>query len=79
MDTSGRAACIPAPVEGAYVWMLRYIELNPVRTKLTISAEEYWWSSARYHLGREPTPEMLDLNHGRRSVPFGYPEFARLL
>jgi putative transposase len=49
-------------VEGPYVWMtLRYIELNPVRAKLTVAAEEYPWSSAPYHFGRASAPEMLDL------------------
>jgi putative transposase len=32
----------------------RYIELNPVRAKLTLNAEEWPWSSARAHLsGRD--------------------------
>jgi len=29
----------------------RYVELNPVKTGMVRSAEEYPWSSARFHLG----------------------------
>ena len=49
------------PVEGPYVWMtLRYIELNPVRAHIAESPEEYPWSSARYHLGKQPPPNPLE-------------------
>jgi len=30
----------------------RYVELNPVRAKVVEKAEDWRWSSARYHLGR---------------------------
>jgi putative transposase len=29
----------------------RYVELNPVKAGMVRSAEEYRWSSARFHLG----------------------------
>jgi putative transposase len=29
----------------------RYVELNPVKAGMVRSAEEYPWSSARFHLG----------------------------
>ena len=29
----------------------RYVELNPVKSGMVRSAEEYRWSSARFHLG----------------------------
>lgn len=32
---------------------IRYIENNPVRAKLVKSAEEWKWSSAKYHLNKE--------------------------
>jgi putative transposase len=50
------------PVEGRYVWMtLRYLELNPVRAQIAESPEDYPWSSARYHVGRQPPPNLLDM------------------
>jgi putative transposase len=50
------------PVEGPYVWMtLRYIELNPVRARIAVMPEDYSWSSAQYHLGRQSPPEMLEV------------------
>lgn len=37
----------------AYLWeVTRYIERNPVRAKLTMSPEEYLWSSAKFNTGK---------------------------
>jgi putative transposase len=35
---------------------VRYVELNPVRSKMVASPEEYPWSSARSHITRTPDP-----------------------
>lgn len=35
---------------------LRYVERNPVRAKIVRKAEDYLWSSARGHCGRETNP-----------------------
>ena len=48
---------------------LRYVELNPVRARLTKTAEDYRWSSNRAHLGLEAPPEWLDLNEFLRRWP----------
>jgi len=43
-----------SPLDEAYLWeCIRYIENNPVRAKMVNKAEEYKWSSARYHCGLE--------------------------
>jgi putative transposase len=34
----------------------RYVELNPVHAGMVRSAEDYLWSSARFHLGLIPRP-----------------------
>ena len=34
---------------------VRYVELNPVRAGMTEIAEDWEWSSARYHLGLRTT------------------------
>ncbi len=40
------------PMDDPYfIAAARYVERNPVRAKICKSAEEYQWSSARYHLG----------------------------
>jgi len=39
-----------SPLDEDYLWeCIRYIENNPVRAKMVNKAEEYKWSSARYH------------------------------
>ena len=37
----------------------RYIHLNPVRAKMVGAPEEYNWSSHKYYIGKEKTPEWL--------------------
>jgi hypothetical protein len=37
----------------------RYIHLNPVRAKMVGAPEEYDWSSYKYYIGKEKTPEWL--------------------
>ena len=39
---------------------LRYVELNPVRAQLVKHPADFRWSSARAHLGLDPTPPWLD-------------------
>jgi len=46
-----------------YVWAVaRYIENNPVVAGLVNSADEYEWSSARYHLQVKPDPLIKKLS-----------------
>jgi putative transposase len=40
---------------------LAYVERNPVRANLAFDAENYPWSSAAAHTGRDPTPPFLCL------------------
>jgi len=41
-----------SPMDENYFWeCIRYIENNPVRANIVGKAEEYKWSSARYHCG----------------------------
>jgi putative transposase len=62
---------------GRRVWAaLRYVELNPVRARLVASPERYRWSSARFHLGLEPTPSLL--NHDRHPM-LSAPEWSEWL
>ncbi|MBF0416383.1 MAG: transposase [Magnetococcales bacterium] len=61
----GRFASFPL-YEEYLLAATRYVELNPVRARLTASPEEYPWSSARAHLSRQDdrlvkTKPMLDL------------------
>lgn len=59
------------PVEGRYVWLtLRYIERNPVRAQITQSPEDYPWSTACYHVGKQPPPNLLDWNAWREQWSF---------
>ncbi len=39
---------------------MRYIELNPVRAGMCLSAEDYRWSSCAHHLGRRSDPLVND-------------------
>lgn len=59
-----------------HLWMaLRYVELNPVRANMVAKAEQYPWSSARYHLGLVPAPPLLN----QRLALAGAEEWARWL
>lgn len=41
-------------LDEAHLWAAtRYVERNPVRAGLVVSAEDYAWSSAAFHLGRK--------------------------
>jgi putative transposase len=49
------------PLEDNRLWAaLRYVERNPVRAGLIVSAADWEWSSARAHLGFGPFPRGLD-------------------
>ena len=39
---------------------VRYVERNPVRAKVVKKAEEYLWSSARFHVKRQKNPLLSD-------------------
>jgi putative transposase len=43
---------------------LRYVELNPVRSRLVDKAEDYRWSSARAHCGQWDDPLLAPLPQG---------------
>ena len=43
-----------SPLDEDYVWAaIRYVELNPVRSRMTERAENYPWSSAAAHCGAD--------------------------
>lgn len=42
------------PLSGAHLWpAIKYVERNPVRARMVRRAENYGWSSAREHVGRD--------------------------
>ncbi len=45
---------------------LRYVELNPIRARIVDWVEDFRWSSARAHLGLEPSPAWLDTGEFHR-------------
>ena len=48
----GGTCFFSCPVDNTYfIAAARYVERNPVRAKICKSAEDYKWSSAKYHLG----------------------------
>ena len=49
------------PLRDSHVWFaLRYVEQNPVRARLTPSAERYPWSSAQAHVTGADDARVLD-------------------
>ena len=46
--------------------VMRYVELNPVRSALVRSASDYAWSSAVTHLGGTDVAELLDVERWRK-------------
>lgn len=57
----GRYKCSPIETERYLLTCLRYVDLNPVRARLTHAAEDYPWSSYRAHVGRTNC-EWLDVD-----------------
>jgi len=57
------------PLSERHLWIgLRYVEANPVRTRLAATAEEYRWSSAGAHLnGNRDQATLLDWEFWERS------------
>ncbi|MBV9268848.1 MAG: transposase [Acidobacteriaceae bacterium] len=52
---------------GTHFWRaLRYVELNPVRAGLVEVADEYLYSSAAVHTGRQSAPSWLNLEIWRQ-------------
>jgi putative transposase len=49
----GRFASYPMD-EAHLLTAIRYVELNPVKAKLAVRAEDWLWSSARAHVRNEP-------------------------
>jgi len=57
-----QARCFSCPLDRAHLWRaIAYEERNPVRAGVVDTAEEYRWSSARAHLGRDHADGFLDL------------------
>lgn len=50
----GRFSSFPMDEKHLY-YAARYVELNPVRAGICNKAEDYLWSSARCHLGKDAT------------------------
>jgi putative transposase len=46
--------------EGHFLTAVRYVEMNPVRAGMIQRAEEYPWSSARFHCGLVATDVLVD-------------------
>ena len=43
-----------------FIAAARYVERNPVRAKMHKQPQEYYWSSARYHLGLEERNSLIE-------------------
>jgi len=57
-----QARYFSCPLDHAHLWRaIAYVERNPVRAGMVETAEEYRWSSARAHLGRDHLDAFLDL------------------
>ena len=53
-------------LDDAHLWAaLRYVERNPVRAGLRAASEDWTWSSAAAHVGRQASPPWLDLSPWR--------------
>ena len=51
------------PLDAGHTWAaLRYVECNPVRARLALTATEWRWSSARAHLTGTDPSGLLDLS-----------------
>lgn len=57
---AGRYKSLCIEKEGYLLELSRYIHLNPVRAGITARAEDYKWSSYRYYIGKEESPEWLN-------------------
>lgn len=57
---AGRYKSLCVEKEEYLLELTRYIHLNPVRAGITVRAEDYKWSSYRYYIGKEATPEWLN-------------------
>jgi putative transposase len=55
----GRPRSTPTD-ESHFLAAVRYVELNPVRAAMVRRAEEYPWSSARFHCGLAATDVLVD-------------------
>jgi putative transposase len=57
------------PMDSSHLLMAaRYVELNPVRAKMVVAAENYEWSSARAHLLAR-NDRLVDASHLLELVP----------
>jgi len=55
------------PLDEPHLWQaLRYVELNPVRTRMVEAAEQWKWSSAAAHCGRQNPDELLEMDRWRK-------------
>jgi putative transposase len=56
----GRYKATVIDTERYFMACSAYIELNPVRSGVSPSAEDYPWSSYRHHIGASPAPLVTD-------------------
>ena len=55
------------PLDDSHLWeALRYVELNPVRAGLVVTAGQWEWSSAAAHCGVAPPDPMLEMEVWRK-------------
>jgi len=57
----GRYKAILIDTDGYLHHLSRYIHLNPVRAKIVDDPIEYRWTSYKYYIGKEKSPEWLDI------------------
>src|SRR3712207_139733 len=68
----GRFRCSPIETDRYLMTCMRYVDLNPVRARLTSHARGYPWSSYRAHAGHVAS-DCLDVD----PVGAGIPDDAR--
>jgi putative transposase len=74
-----QARYFSCPLDRAHLWRaIAYVERNPVRAGMVETAEEYRWSSAQAHLGRDHMDAFLDLGEWQgRAGPRRWREVLR--
>ncbi len=65
----------PIETDRHLITVVRYVERNPVRARMVMSAVEYPWSSARYHVTAGASDRLVKASPIRQMVP----DWAELL
>ncbi len=72
----GRYKSFPVQEGTHYQNVLRYIEANSIRAKLVAAADEFEWSSYRFHTGQPQEEKQLMISHGPQELPENWPSLV---